>query len=162
MMDNAAILSPNCVIYGKGTAFRKSYLVRLMKSSNNFVCQSVSPMYCKSFLRFKFILLHVLEDFLSMWNLFIKLWMVSRYCSLHMSRYFRSQIWGCKNVSANILLIFAQSCVRTFWTILKSSLFFFTVDTSLYFSILPVPRLFDIIRKWYSLDCVNSSLCYSK
>lgn len=125
MMDNATILSPNCVIYGKGTAFRKSYLVRLMKSSNNFVCQSVSPMYCKSFLRFKFILLHVLEDFLSMWNLFIKLWMVSRYCSLHMSRYFRSQIWGCKNVSANILLIFAQSCVRTFWTILKSSLFFF-------------------------------------
>ena len=44
MMDNAAILSPNCVIYGKGTAFRKSYLIRLMKLSNNLVCQSVSPM----------------------------------------------------------------------------------------------------------------------
>ena len=40
----------------------------------------------------------------SMWNLVIKLRVLSRYCSMRMSRYFRFHIWGCQNVSEKILL----------------------------------------------------------
>ena len=40
----------------------------------------------------------------SMWNLVIKLRVLSRYCSMRMSRYFRVHIWGCQNVSEKILL----------------------------------------------------------